>query len=286
MARARAHAEWTEYATAAVQGVELLHAHFTRHVYERHSHDSYAIGVTEWGVQAFNCRGASHASTVGRVIAFNPVEPHDGYAGTPDGFTYRMLYLEPTVIERVLDDACGRPAGLPFFATPILHDPRLARLVAATHRAFAESASALERDAALTDMIVHLATRHADGRHRVPRFGEDHAAVRRVRDYLHAAYGDDVTTDDLARVAGLSRFHLSRLFSKAYGLAPHAYQLQLRLAEAKRLLAVGEPVVAAAAAVGFADQSHLHKRFKGAFGITPGQFARACRDRRGDATRA
>ena len=48
-------------AAAGAFGVELLHAHFVRHVYERHSHEGYAIGVTEAGVQAFHCRGALHA---------------------------------------------------------------------------------------------------------------------------------------------------------------------------------------------------------------------------------
>jgi AraC-like DNA-binding protein len=51
----------------------------------------------------------------------------------------------------------------------------------------------------------------------------------------------------------------------------------LRLAEAKRRLAVGHPPATVAASLGFADQSHLTKRFKGAFGITPGQFAAAAR---------
>ena len=75
----------------------------------------------------------------------------------------------------------------------------------------------------------------------------------------------------------MSRFHLCRAFARTYGLPPHAYQLQLRLAEAKRQLAAGRPPAEVAAAIGFADQSHLTKRFKGAFGITPGQFATASR---------
>jgi AraC-like DNA-binding protein len=44
------------------------------------------------------------------------------------------------------------------------------------------------------------------------------------------------------------------------------------MAAAKRLLAAGERPAAVAAAVGLADQSHLNKRFRRAFGITPGAF--------------
>jgi AraC-like DNA-binding protein len=271
-------ADWTEFASARAFGAELLRAHFVRHVYERHSHDGYAIGVTESGVQAFTCRGARHASTTGMVMAFNPDEPHDGRAGVPEGFTYRMLYLAPESMRRVLEDARdGRPAELPFASAPLIRDRVLARSVHALHEAMSTGAARLECDALLRQTCLRFAACHADDRLTVrePPPRPNLAALERVRAFLQAALADDVTTGDLARIADMSRFHLCRAFARAFGLPPHAYQLQLRLAAAKRLLSAGEPPAEVAAAVGFADQSHLTKRFKGAFGITPGRFAAA-----------
>lgn len=278
MARQGAGQDWARYATADGRGVELLHAHYVQHVYERHTHDTYAIGVTEEGVQAFNCRGASHASTTGTIMAFNPAEPHDGRAATPDGFTYRMLYIDPARVEAILDDACGKAVDLPFFRSPLIRDTRSARLVHAAHKAFAEPALTLERDALLMRFVVELATRHGDGGHRVAQAGAPHGALCEARDFLHANFAAEVSAEDLARISGISQFHLSRQFSSTFGLPPHAYQLQLRLREAKRLLAEGTAPADVAATVGFADQSHLSRRFKGTFGITPGQFARAARN--------
>jgi AraC-like DNA-binding protein len=271
--------DWAEFASARAYGVELLRAHFVRHVYERHSHDGYAIGVTESGVQAFTCRGALHASTTGTVMVFNPDEAHDGHAGIPEGFTYRMLYLRPDRVQRTLEDARdGRPAALPFSRAPLIRDRRLARSVRALHEALSSGAGRLECEARLRDMCLRFAACHADDRVALPEPPRpNHAALRRVREFLHASLADDVTTDDLGRIADMSRFHLCRAFARAYGLPPHAYQLQLRLAEAKRQLSAGQPPAQVAAAIGFADQSHLTKRFKGAFGITPGQFAAASR---------
>jgi AraC-like DNA-binding protein len=279
MARGAQHSDWANYAAAGAFGVELLHAHFERHVYERHSHEGYAIGVTESGVQAFSCRGAAHASAAGMVMAFNPDEAHDGHAGVPEGFTYRMLYLPPEIVRGVLIDVRDdRPAQLPFARAPVIRDRVLARSVRALHEALSGGAPRLECDARLRDTCLRLATCHADDRltlREAPR--PSVAALERVREFLHAALADDVSTDDLAAVAAMSRFHLCRAFARAYGLPPHAYQLQLRLAEAKRQLAAGLPPAEVAAAIGFADQSHLTKRFKGAFGITPEQVALANR---------
>ena len=280
MARQSSTTDWATYAAAGAFGVELLHAHFERHVYERHSHEGYAIGVTETGVQAFHCRGALHASAAGMIMAFNPDEPHDGRAGVPEGFTYRMLYLPPETVRGVLVDARdGRPSGLPFARAPIIRDAVLARCVQALHLALSEGAPMLESEALLRDTCLRFAAGHADARFasagtaRRPNLG----ALRRVRDFLQETLPDDVTSAELADIVGMSRFHLGRAFARTYGRPPHAYQLRLRLAEAKRQLAAARPPAEVAAAIGFADQSHLTKRFKGAFGITPGQFATARR---------
>ena len=90
-----------------------MHAHFSSHVYHRHSHDSYSFGMTEAGAQAFSCRGGSHVSAVGMVMLFNPDDPHDGHCATGHGFTYRMIHIDPGLVTDLLADVRGRPAGAP-----------------------------------------------------------------------------------------------------------------------------------------------------------------------------
>jgi AraC-like DNA-binding protein len=75
-------------------------------------------------------------------------------------------------------------------------------------------------------------------------------------------------------VAGLRRRHLVSAFRARFGLPPHRYLTQLRVDEARRLLAEGRPPGEVAAAVGFADQSHLVRRFKALLGATPGRSRR------------
>lgn len=98
--------------------------------------------------------------------------------------------------------------------------------------------------------------------------------VRRVCDYLHEHIADAVSLDELARVAHLSKFYLLRAFRRAYGVTPHAYQMQLRLAHAWRLIVDGQPLSRTTYDAGFADQSHLTRRFADAFGLTPARYAR------------
>lgn len=95
------------------------------------------------------------------------------------------------------------------------------------------------------------------------------ASLARVKEYMQVYYQRDITVADLASIAGLSRAHLTRAFTAAYHTPPHVYLNAVRLARAKTLIRVGMPLADVAAACGYADQSHLTRRFKGSWGITP-----------------
>jgi AraC-like DNA-binding protein len=96
-----------------------------------------------------------------------------------------------------------------------------------------------------------------------------------VQQLLDDTYLNDVTADGLASAVGRSRFAVHRAFTSAYGMAPGDYQRQLRLRAARRLIARGQPVSAAAMQAGFSDQSHLTRWFVRCYGITPGGYQRA-----------
>ena len=80
------------------EGIELLRAWFGGRAFTKHCHDTYAIGVTETGVQTFDYRGRVERSIPGQVMVLHPDEMHDGRAGTEVGFGYRIVYVEPARI--------------------------------------------------------------------------------------------------------------------------------------------------------------------------------------------
>ena len=104
-----------------------------------------------------------------------------------------------------------------------------------------------------------------------PAGGLARAALRRVLDYIGDNLAHDLSLETIAAVAGVSPYHFTRLFKQSVGLTLHRYVTQQRVSEAKRLLLAGRSSIADVAHLtGFADQSHLHRHFKAAYGITPG----------------
>jgi AraC-like DNA-binding protein len=270
-ASARGAGDWARYWRAGDEPLEAMHAHFERHVYHRHSHDTYSLGVTDVGAQSFTCRGAAHTSAAGMVMAFNPDDPHDGQATDGLGFTYRMIHIGPELVSRVLADATGRAAGLPLFAEPVLSDPVLAGRLRDLHRALLGGATTLRRDELLA-AVVRRATCNASTAS-VP--ADARQVARRARDLIAGRRLDDINAGDLAAVTGRSRFAVHRAFTHVYGMSPGDYQRQLRLREARSLIAAGRPISEAAALSGFADQSHLSRWFLRCYGVTPGRYQRS-----------
>lgn len=263
--------DWARYWRADGVPVEAMHAHFTSHVYHRHSHESYSFGVTETGAQAFTCRHGRHVSASGMVMAFNPDDPHDGHAAVDGGFTYRMVHIWP----EFLASLTGTP--LPLFRSPVIEDPAMAASVRRLYRALTGPASELERYERLAGS-AQLLTRHASGREPTRR-GAGRVVAARIRELIQDsaddAGGGELTADDLAAAAGCSRYAAYRAFRQAYGLSPSDYQRQLRVRTARRLLSAGAAPAEVAADAGFADQAHLTRWFVRYFGLTPGAFRTA-----------
>jgi len=258
--------DWLRSA-APQAGLERIEAYFTGHAYDPHRHDTYAIGFTVSGVQCFDYRGAVVCSTAGNAIVLHPDEVHNGRAGAPGGFRYRMLYVEPRLIQAALGDR----GALPFVRTAVNADPRL---LAALHGGLDDLETALEPLAedqvvvALADALLSLDP-SAGARPPPAACGR---AVERARSFLDAHHDRVVTAGELEAASGLDRYALARQFRARLGTSPYRYLLMRRLDQARALLRDGDALADTAAACGFADQSHMTRCFTRAFGLPPGRW--------------
>lgn len=253
--------------------LELLSATYVTHSFSRHVHEEFAIGVIENGVERFYHRGAHHVAPAGSVIVVNPGETHTGHAAQKTGWTYRMLYPNAEILQNAAAELSDKAAGIPFFRDPVIRDRRLFALLQQAHVSMEHSPSNLERGSRLLWTLAQLISRHAEKSPPEHYSSGEPRAVQRAREYLEENYTEDVSLEDLARVAGFSRFHLLRAFREETGLPPHAYLIGVRLKKAKALLLEGLPGARVAQDTGFFDQSHLNRHFKRLVGVPPGQYA-------------
>lgn len=262
-----ARSDWIRHAPAQA-GIERLDAFFEGHAYDPHRHDTYALGYTISGVQSFTYRGARADSQSGNAMILHPDEVHDGRAGAEPGFRYRMAYIEPRLITDALR---GRTNTLPFIRSAVSSDRHLLR---ALSRALADLDHALEPlecdriIAAIADALLALDTS-------LPKrttSATSATAVDLAREFLDEHFTRTVASEELEAVTGLDRYALARHFRLRLGTSPYRYLTMRRLDRAKSAIITGHSLVEAAFMSGFADQSHMTRQFKRAFGLTPGHW--------------
>jgi AraC-like DNA-binding protein len=98
----------------------------------------------------------------------------------------------------------------------------------------------------------------------------------RAKDLADGRYFDQLTVDELARAAGLSRAHFSREFRRVFGESPHAYLLGRRLERAAALLRqTDRPIAEICFAVGLRSIGSFTTSFTRAFGLSPTAYRRS-----------
>jgi AraC-like DNA-binding protein len=107
----------------------------------------------------------------------------------------------------------------------------------------------------------------------------DVPALERARQLLDAERTRVVRSTELEAVTGLTRYDLARQFRLVFGTSPYRYLLMRRLDLAREEIHRGRPLADVAVEAGFADQAHLTRMFRDAFGLTPARY-RALRVRR------
>ena len=228
--------------------------------------------MVERGAARFTLDATQRRADEGELFVLEPEAVHTGMAAVPQGWAYKVLYVDPAVLHdwAEYDRAAPRAARWVVF-----RDVALRRALVRFHDTLATEPAGLAIDEAALDAVAALRPHLRPGPAAEARGRAEHAAVRRARLHLGERWNERVALAELAAVACLSRFELGRRFRAQTGLTPHAYQLNLRIGRARSLLAAGTTPAAVAAECGFADQPHLTRTFKRAVGVSPGRYARA-----------
>ncbi|KIX13912.1 AraC family transcriptional regulator [Dethiosulfatarculus sandiegensis] len=257
--------------------LDLLKASFTTHRYNRHIHKKYVMGVIETGVERFFHRGKEHFAPPKHLIVINPGEVHDGSSATEQGFIYRVAYVHPDLVKKIAEAWGKKPGAYPFFRQAVTKDPQLAEKFFKAHVLLErETQSKLAAQTCFIEVVAEIINRYAVFTEAASfKQPQNPGLIKKALEQIRDQARENLSLDDLARQAGLSKYHFLRLFKESTGLPPHAYQVQQRVELAKGFIEKGHDLSQSAYKAGFSDQAHMTRQFRAILGVTPGSFRRS-----------
>lgn len=258
----------------SLEQVELRFSQYALPVFHRHNHEAYSIGLVKKGGTRFHL--VQHAEVIhpvrqGDVVLINPGEVHACNPESGRPFAYYMLYIGPQYFQSVLEDLCDRPIPEYRFPIPVIRNADIRAQLDDLCREMTRGGTRLAVESTLHETLAAILHQIGTGNSSTTE-STNSANVQAGYDYLREHLPENISLQELAALCHLSTFHFLRAFRGRYGLPPHTCQLQMRINQARRLLASGESIASTAAAVGFADQSHFTRAFRSSVGTTPRQY--------------
>ena len=243
-----------------IRGLRLIRARAMQTDFRRHNHRSILVGVVRRGQRRLLLPDGELCVAPGDGFLLPAGLPHHCHNDGPH--SYRVVSIAPQLWRSFA--APPQQAQVLRAGSPALLAAR--RLIAGLRSA----RDALAVDACLVALQQALAPDDAAA---AP---PPAARLIAVRDWLETHSGEVVRLTTLARLAGCSASLTNRLFRQQFGLPPYEYLLQQRLRQAARRLREGSQSLADIAyETGFADQSHLQRLFRRAYGTTPLAYRQA-----------
>ena len=255
------------------KNVELRFSEYRRHAFEKHTHDTYSIGLIKKGYTRFFYKNQWKTAAKGDIVLIDPGLVHACNPPEGSAFSYYMLYIHSEFLQEINRSLSGEKQRTPVFTDPLVRNERLFRQLNKLARRLENSDIDLETESLLIESLAGILRYYGH----FPVITEDSLPgcaenIKRSQVYLLQNLFRNISLEELSAHSGLSPYHFLREFRKYCGLPPHAYQLQERIHAAKKLLAEGRPIAQVAADTGFSDQSHFTRKFKSFVGATPRQY--------------
>lgn len=261
-----------EVRTAVYDGTLQVEAYRLQGIaqpFPAHFHDHYVIGLTEAGERRMICRGQTWTLQRGSMVLFCPGELHACVQANAEPFDYRGMNIPSQVMLKEVREAVGNTA-LPEFSQPALEDAEAACCLRLLHQAIMEEDSSFRKEELFLLLISRLLQQYGQPPPRsVP---ECRIEVESARAFMEKHFAEHLDLEQLCGLVHLSKSTLLRAFTRAKGITPYHYLVNLRICAAKRLLEQGASLLEAAMQTGFSDQSHFTNCFSRYIGLTPGTY--------------
>ena len=243
-------------------------------VFPNHFHEYFVIGYIENGERRLTCKNKNYIIHKGDMVLFAPLESHACEPADEKLLDYRSLNIPAETMKKVVHEITGTDE-LPVFSEHVVRKPYLIALLKEMHSIIMNNNQNIEKEEKFLFFISQLLEEYSE---KMPKSIIESNISSNIKSYIKEKYAENITLDDISKIANQSKYHLLRSFTKENGITPYSYLCTIRIDKAKKMLKKGIPSAQIALSTGFSDQSHFTNTFKKFIGLTPYQYMKIFKD--------
>lgn len=239
-------------------GIEVKTGVNVRQSYKNHLHEELSIGLVLEGETTIEFEGQRIKLHKGDGILIPAYRSHMCVPKNIEHWNFYMLYINQKLYDSYFD----------FTRIRKLNDEELIayqRLVECSN----QENNKLVAEEALIELLLLLS-----GTPDVDESLKENKDVKIISIYndIKTNFMKDLSLDLLAEKFNINKYTFIRKFRKYYDTTPSSFQLQLKMARAKKLLMDGVSIQDVIAKLNFYDQAHFIREYKKMNGITPSKY--------------
>jgi AraC-like DNA-binding protein len=218
---------------------------------------NFQVGYVKEGKGQFIIGDDIYPIVKGEFFLIQPGKIHSGKPDEKIGWTVDTIAIKASLIE----DLFGKDVNITF-PDFVVGDENMKTLFLKAFNLLNNYQASLENEGRLYLTLTELIDLKAVIVQKSNEKENPSEAVERATAFITKNFKEAFSLDELAQQAFISKFHLLRIFKSKTGLTPYAYQMQLRLNEARRLIFQDKSLTEIAYELGFTDQAHFTNTFK------------------------
>lgn len=249
------------YFTTIIPGkVELKRGKGMYQNYKNHIHEELSLGFISEGTTSVVFPEEILEFAEGDGIVIPPKQSHMCSPDDINSWCFDMLYIHPS-----------------FYGDAMSFDKVLKIEEASEIKAFLDLIEYHVQQDYIEEKLIEL-LENIHGQQQRAMNEEEIRVSDKLKDYIEEHYLEKITLEELEEQFDTKKFAMIRNFRKHYNTTPLAYQLQLKMAQGKKLLMQDESILDVCYQLGFYDQAHFSREFRKVNGITPSAYIAAIKE--------
>ena len=247
-----------------------------------HHHDFYEIYFFISGSVLYNIENRSYLLTPGDILLIQPMQLHQPiFSGKSGSYERIVLWLDRNFMEQFGIEgenlsACFHSAR-PGYAGLLRPDEHIRQKIQYLLELLLQEQDSQEYGHAISSLaylalILSQLCRLSSQEPLEVDASDVSRVVYDVLEYINENFSEDLSLDTLANRFFISKYHLSREFTRVTGCSVHRYVTQRRLITAKQMMSEGISTTSVCQHCGFGDYSSFYRAFKAAYQISPREF--------------